>query len=307
MHGRSPPPSESIAPFLGRHARGIRLLAVGLAVIGYALCATVLIGHGTAPNGGGGADAFAYWTAGGNLLAGRPVYGNGVGAYEAFLYPSPLAQVFAPLASLPFPAALWIWRGVLLACLRVAAGSWVRAGIALLVFPPDIAEMDVGNVHLVLAAGVALAIRGRPEGLPATALTKFASLAALPMAAAHHPRRLAIGIGVAAVIAAASFFISPELWLAYPKFLSAMPPEQTGWYDLGRGIPTALRLWAAALVAIAAIRWPRLAAVAATLALPVVWFSGLSVLTAALATPEAWWATSPNRDGQSEATSDLPG
>ena len=73
MHGRRLSASVSVAPFFDRHAPSIRLLSIGLAVIGYVLCATVLIEHGTTPNGGGGGDTYAYWTAGGNLLAGRPV------------------------------------------------------------------------------------------------------------------------------------------------------------------------------------------------------------------------------------------
>jgi hypothetical protein len=53
--------------------------------------------------GAGGADVFAYWTAGANVRAGEPVYGTGVGGYAAFLYLPPLAQLFTPLSLLPFP------------------------------------------------------------------------------------------------------------------------------------------------------------------------------------------------------------
>src|SRR5829696_5097291 len=72
-----------------------RVLLVGLSIIGYVLCLQALLTHGIVKAGGeGGGDVFAYWTAGGSLRAGMPVYGAGVGGYAAFLYPPPLAQLF---------------------------------------------------------------------------------------------------------------------------------------------------------------------------------------------------------------------
>src|SRR5215207_7113314 len=137
------------------------ILLVGVSIVGYVLCLQALLAHGILQAGGeGGGDVFAYWTAGGNLRSGAPVYGAGVGGYAAFLYPPPLAQLFVPLSALPFPVATWIWRSVELVALRIAVGSWRNVGIAMLVWPPVIAELDEANVHLLVAAAVAAAIRG---------------------------------------------------------------------------------------------------------------------------------------------------
>jgi len=177
---------------------GRRLLFAGLSVVGYALSAEALLLHGILGSGGaGGGDVFAYWTSGRHVLDGEPLYGPGVGGYAAFLYPPPLAQLFAILAWLPFPVVVWGWRIVELVCVRIAVGSWRRVGIALLVWPPIIAELDAGNVHLLVAAAVAMVIRGDSRFLVPAALTKFASLAALPASLRRDPGGLARGVVIA--------------------------------------------------------------------------------------------------------------
>lgn len=266
----------------GHHQRPtVRLLAVGLSAVGYTLLAVVLLQHGIYSDGGlGGGDIFAYWMAGSHITEGAPVYGAGVGAYAAFFYPPPFAQLFAPLALLPFPVVVWVWRAVELACLRVAVGSWTTAGIALLVWPPVIAEIDAGNVHLVIAAAVALAMRGDARTVVPAALTKFASLAVLPLAFVTDRRGLTLGIGLALLAVLLSAALAPDLWSAYAAFLPVVPNGNEGAYNIGAGVPLVLRLGLAALVSIAAIRWVRLAPVAALLAMPILWVHSLSVLVA---------------------------
>ncbi len=267
-------------------AEGVRLVLAGLSAIGYFLCLQALLHHGILNHGGaGGGDVFAYWTAGANVLAGAPVYGPGVGGYAAFLYLPPLAQLFAPLSLLPFPVAVWGWRLVELAGLRVAVGSWRNTGIAMLLWPPVISELDAGNVHLLIAAAVAMAIRGSSVTLVPAALTKFASLAALPIGLRDDPRGLARGLAVAAAIVLVSFVLAPGLWFDYARFITTVSTFDSGWYNLGASVPLWLRLALAAAAAIAALRWGWLAAVAATLALPVLWFHGLSTLVAIAARP----------------------
>lgn len=259
----------------------VRLALAGFAAIGYALLATVLLEHGIYSDGGlGGGDIFAYWMAGRHIAEGAPVYGAGVGAYAAFLYPPPFAQLFAPAALLPFPVVVWAWRAIELGCLRVAVGSWTTAGIALLVWPPAIAEIDAGNVHLIIAAAVALAMRGDARAVVPAALTKFASLAVLPLAFVTDRRGLAVGLGLALLAVLLSVALAPGLWGAYVAFLPVVPNGTEGWYNIGAGVPLWIRLSLAALISIAAIRWVRLAPVAALLAMPVVWVHSLSVLVA---------------------------
>ena len=289
------------------HARSIRLLAVGVSSVGYLLMFSILVTRGVVTAGGdGGGDTLAYWTAGRNLLAGRPLYTAGVGFYAAYLYPPVLAQVFAPLSLLPFPAVVWIWRGVQLVCLRLAVGSWTAGGLLLLVWPPLMSEIDAGNVHLVIAAAVGMAIRGRPEGVVLAALTKFASLAALPLAFVTERRRLVAGTVGAGVIVIASVVAAPHAWLDYAQAMMTPLPSSPSWYNLGAALPLPLRLAAAGLTSVGAIRWPRLAAVSATLLLPILWVHGLSVLVAAIATPGAMAPSRQADRGTAQAGSDGP-
>ena len=200
--------------------RGKNLLLGGFSAVGYLLCARLLIEHGIYGYGGEGAgDVLAYWTAGAHLVASEPVYGGGVGGYAAFLYPPPLAQLFAPLSLLPFPIVVWLWRAVIVTALRIAVGSWRNAGLAMPLWPPVISEIDAGNVHLLVAAATAEAIRGRAQGLGPVALMKFATVAAVPMAMRTGPRGLLIGGAIAAIVMVGSFMAAPDLWVSYVQFV----------------------------------------------------------------------------------------
>lgn len=266
--------------------KSIQLLLLGLAGVGYAMCAVLLIQHGVGDNGGeGGVDVLAYWTAGRHLLAGEDLYGLGIGGPSAFLYPPVMAQLFMPLSLLPFPVVLWIWRAVLLVALRIAVGNWRNAGLAMLLWPPVITELDAGNVHLILAAAVAETIRGRAASLVPVSLTKFASLAAVPLAIRVDPRGFLLGTLGAAIAVLVSVVIATDLWAEYLAFVLAPPAAETDWFNIGERFPLGIRLGLAAVVALLAIRWSRLAAVATTLALPVLWIHGLSTLVAVTATP----------------------
>lgn len=284
-------------------ALGRRIALVGLSIVGYLLCLQVLLLHGIYSAGGEGAgDMFAYWTAGRHVLEGLPVYGPNVGGYAAYLYPPPMAQLLAPLSQLPFVAFVWLWRAFELACLRVAVGSWRNAGLALLLWPPVIAELDAGNVHLVIAAAAAMTIRGDARAILPAALTKFASLASVPAALRIDPRGLAAGALLAGTIVLGSWVVAPDLWSSYVTFLPTATQLDTGWYNIGLNIPIAVRLGAAAALALAAVRWPRLAALAVTLTFPVLWLHSLSALVAIVATPSGrapsavgWRGRAPGR------------
>ena len=213
----------------------MRLALRALSVIGYALCLLVLFRHGLYGYGGeGGGDVYAYWIAGQHVAAGDPVYGAGIGGHAAFLYPPPFAQVFVPLGVLPFAVAAWLWRGVELVALRVAVGSWRNAGLAMF-WLPVIAELDAGNVHLILAAAVAMAIRGDGRAVLPAALTKFASVAALPRAATRDLNGAVVGAISDCCHLPGLIGARGPPWIDYLSFIGQVPVLDSGWYHLGAG------------------------------------------------------------------------
>jgi hypothetical protein len=260
--------------------RGRQVLFRGLAIVGYALLARVLLGHGIQGDGGlGGIDAIAYWTAAGHAWRGEPLYGIGSFEFAAYQYPPPFAQLLAPASLLSMPAFVWLWRAVELAGLRLATGGWYRTGFAILVFPPVLAELDAGNVHLALAGVVALAMRGNGAPIGPAALVKVAAWPLAPLAWLSDRRGLLLGVGVAAVIAAVSIVLTTHAWQDYLAFL-ASGELPSGWYNILVVVPVIPRLIVAGALGLAATRWIRLAPIAVTLAYPVVWLHGLSTLVA---------------------------
>ena len=269
--------------------RVVESIAWALALAGFLFCAWGLGSREFSETGGtgsAGADAFAYWRAGRHLLAGTPVYDLTVGQHGAYLYPPPLAQLVAPLSLLPLWVFGWGWRLVEVLALRVAVGSWRTAGISMLIFPPVFAEIEAANVNLVIAAAVAEAIRGRAWAIGPTALTKLTALTAIPAVFRFDRRGLAAGLAVAVVIVGVSVLLSPGLWQDYLAVLGRLEDPTNQFYNVGRLVPTELRLGAAALLAIAAWRYPILAPIAVTFASPVLWFNTLSTLVACWAALE---------------------
>jgi hypothetical protein len=263
--------------------RGRRILSIGFGVTGYVLLARVLLVEGIQGAGGlGGIDAIAYWTAAGHALRGEPLYAIASFQFAAYQYPPLFAQTLAPLSLLPMPVFVWLWRGVELAGLRLATGGWVRAGIAILAFPPVIAEVDAGNVHLVMAGIIALAMRGVAMPVAPALLLKVATWPLAPAAWVRDRRGLIVGVAGAAIAVILSVILTHQAWVDYLAFV-ASGSLPTGWYNVLVGVPVPLRLGVAAILGVAAVRWIRLAPIAVTLAYPVVWFHGLSTLTAVFA------------------------
>jgi hypothetical protein len=267
-------------------SKRVRALLGAASVMGYVLGFWTLLEHGILSRGGAGAiDVLAYWTAGRSLLDGGSVYALPVGGFTAYLYPPVFVQLVSPFSLLPLDAFVWAWRALEVGCLRVAVGSWRNAGLAILFWPPVVTELDAGNVHLIVAAAVAMSIRGDARALVPAALTKFASLAAVPAAIRLDRRGLLVGAGVALVACAVSIALAPQLWSDYLAFITRATEPHSDWFNLGALIWTPLRLAIAAGFALAALAWPRLSAVAVTLAYPVLWLHGLSTLTALVARP----------------------
>ena len=217
------------------------------------------------------ARAVRSWT---NLL-----YGQDAGTASAYLYSPLFAQVVTPLAVLPQVAFVWAWRALEVACLRVAIGSWTRAGLSILVFPPVIIELAYANVNLPIAAICALVMRASVASWSIPPVVKLAALPLAPLAFFLDRRMFLRGAAVALGAVAASIVVAPAQWSAYLDFLStAREPEW--WTNLSHGIAFAPRLLVAVGLGVAAIRWRRVAPLAVLISLPIVWLSALSILVA---------------------------
>lgn len=265
--------------------RGRTILTRGVALVGFGLLAKTLSEVGIVHvDGLGGTDATDYWVAGRHVAAGEPLYAAPYGTYLAYSYPPVFAQLLSPITLLPQVPFVWLWRAVELACLRLALGSWTRAGIALL-FPPVISEIETGNVHLVMAAVCALAMRGSAAPAAPAALLKFASAPLLPLAWVLDRRGLLRGLALAIGVVAVSVALAPAYWSEYATFLSAsdLPVVPAVVLTI---LPLPVRLMLAAFLGVLALRYVRLAPVAVVLAYPVVWASSLSTLVA-IAAPVA--------------------
>jgi hypothetical protein len=150
-------------------------------------------------------------------------------------------------------------------------------------------ELYHGNVHLLIAAAIALGIR-YPAAWAFVLLTKVTPGVGLVWFAVRREwRNLAIALGVTAALVAVSLVVDFRLWREWLErdLLASLrqPPDQPQ-----IAIPLLVRLpLAVAIVAWGAAtdrRWT--VPLAATLALPVMWFAGFSILAAipALNRPE---------------------
>jgi hypothetical protein len=277
-------------------------LGRGIAVIGFLVLARVLLVQGIVGDGGGGGiDAIAYWTAAKAAAIGISLYQSAEGVFAAYAYPPPLAHLLAPFSGLPVAVFVWGWRFVEIGCLRIAVGSWTRAGWAMF-FPPVLAELDAGNVHLIMAAVCSVAMRGVAAPIGPSALFKFASLPLIPIGWVRDRRGLIGGFAVAAVVCIVSIGLDRQGWSDWLGFLgrSTIP---SGLHNVMEAVPLPLRLVAAAALGLAAIRWVRLAPIAVVLAYPVVWIDALSTLVAVFApVPERVSARVPDDPLPSHAT-----
>jgi hypothetical protein len=248
-----------------------RAVAVALIVAGWLLLNL---------DGGYFRDAMAYW---------RPdfddLYGGGrVGVESTYLYSPAFAQAMAIFGLLPWPAFAALWSAVNLAALVWMAGPILAAILFLVPFSPVVDEISTGNIHLLLAAAIVVAMgrhRFAPGAWAVPLLTKVTpGVGVLWHLGARQWRRLAVAAGVTGGVALVSFAIAPELWSEWVETLAR---------STGVAVPSDIGvipgpLWARTLVggavAIAGglMGWKWTAVVAATLALPVTWSSGLSML-----------------------------
>lgn len=220
-----------------------------------------------------GFDAFAYWA--------NPIsdpYRLPTGAFGAFLYSPVAARLFAPAALLAWPTFLWLWTALL-----AGTALWLggRRWLWVLAFPPVALELYHGNIHLLIAAAIALGFR-YPAAWSFVLLTKVTpGIGLLWFAVRREWRQLAI-VGVATgVLVAVSVVVDPGLWRQWIDrelihSLTAGPDQPY------IPIPLLVRLpLAAALVAWGArrdLKWT--VPVAAAIAMPILWFTAFATLAA---------------------------
>jgi hypothetical protein len=222
-----------------------------------------------------GFDAFAYWS----LDPGHP-YARAAGALGAFTYSPVIVRLFAPFAALSWPTFLWLWIAFL-----VATVIWLgwRNALLLLAFPPAALELYHGNVHLLMAAAIALGFR-YPATWAFVLLTKVTPGVGLVWFAVRGEwRRLAIALGVTAAFVAVSVVVDARLWQEW--ITDSLGATASGAAPLNQfSLP--LPLWLRVPLAAAVVAWgartdrPWTVPVAATLALPILWPTGLAILAA---------------------------
>ena len=250
-----------------------RALRDGLAFAGLAFAAYLFVV--VAPMAGTfGFDAYAYWS----LDLTNP-YAVPAGTFGAFTYTPVIARLIAPFGLLSWPALVWLWSALL-----VATIIWLgwRSALLVLAFPPVALELYHGNVHLLMAAAIALGFR-YPVAWSFVLLTKVTpGVGLIWFAVRREWRPLAIALGSTAAVVVTSLLIDGRLWVAWLdesilKTASGAPLNQ-----FSIAIPLLVRLPVAGLL----VAWGGLTdrrwtvPVAATLALPILWPSGFAVLAA---------------------------
>jgi hypothetical protein len=220
-----------------------------------------------------GFDAFPYWS----VDLEHP-YERIAGEFGAFAYSPVAARLFAPASLLSWPAFWFTWTSILVGTL-----VWLgwRKTLLLLAFPPVAVELYHGNIHVLLAAAIALGFR-YPWTWAFVLLTKVTpGIGLLWFAVRREWRQLGIALGVTAVIAAVSIAIDARLWQEWITE-GLLPVAGSTVAQPNIPMPLWLRLPAAALLVAWGARTDRrwTVPVACALALPVMWFAGLSILAA---------------------------
>ena len=258
-------------------SRALRLRAVrdGLIISGW-LATLFLIAVVVPAARSVGYDAFSYWSIDFGDVYGRAMSSNF--ALGAFRYAPPIAFLFGAFQALPWWLFLWLWIAVGLSIVLWLGGRW---GLALLALPPVALELYHGNVHLIMAAAIALGFR-YPWTWAFVVLTKIGpGVGLLWFAFRREWRNLAIALGATVAVSVATALIAPGYWSDFGRSLISNLGEPQH-YSIPPPAPIRIPL------AIALVFWgarsdrPWTVPVAAMMALPIIWPHGLAVAVAAV-------------------------
>ena len=229
-----------------------------------------------------GFDALSYW-----IYSIDDPYAITHGTMGSFVYSPVAARLFQADSLLPWWQFLWLWLAGL-----VATAVWLggrRWWLAVLAFPPVALELYHGNIHLLIAAAIALGFR-YPAAWAFVLVTKVTpGVGLLWFAVRREWRNLAIALGVTGVLVAISLVVDFPLWgqwIESQLLVSLQQPPNQPQIE----IPLLVRLPAAALLvtwgALTNRKWTVPAS--AALAMPVLWIAAFAVLAAvpALDRPE---------------------
>ena len=267
------------SPFepLPADSRRLRLRAIrdGLIISGW--LATAFVFLVVLPLGRSlGYDAYSYWSIDLGDLYGRTMGSNL--ALGAFRYAPPIAFLFAPLGLLPWWLYVWLWLAGMLATIAWLGGRWA---LALLALPPVALELYHGNVHLAMAAAVALGFR-HPWAWSFVVLSKITpGIGLLWFAVRREWRSLAIAIGATAALSLATALLAPHYWTEFVASIIVNLGEPQP-YSVPPALPFRLPLAALIVAWGARTDRPWTVPVAAALALPIIWVHGLTVALAAV-------------------------
>jgi hypothetical protein len=216
-------------------------------------------------------DAKAYWIAD----WADPYVVSGEGETLAYLYSPAFLQLLWPLRLLPYQ-----WFGV--AWVLITAGALVAITrhwlpIALLL-PMTLIELEVGNIHFLLAAAVYLGFR-YPAAWAFVLLTKVTpGIGLIWFAVRREWHSLGIAVGATALVVAVSFVIAPGHWVEWVESLAGNARQQ--WPYPLFPVPLWMRLIAAVLLvtwgARTDRRWTMI--VGTTLALPTLWLANTAMI-----------------------------
>jgi len=196
----------------------------------------------------------------------------------AFRYAPPIAFLFAPLGLVPWWLFLLLWEGVMVATVVWLGGRWA---LVLLALPPVALELYHGNVHLLMAAAIALGFR-HPWTWAFVILTKVTpGVGLLWFAVRREWRSLTIALAATVAVSVASAIVAPQYWREWVDALLSNINEPQH-YSIPP--PASIRLPIAAALVIWGARTDRpwTVAVAATLGLPILWPHGLVLALAAV-------------------------
>jgi hypothetical protein len=215
-------------------------------------------------------DARAYWIAD----WADPYAVSGEGEKHAYLYSPAFLQLIAPLRALPFEWFGAAWVVITAVTLILITRHWLF--VAMLV-PVTLIELEVGNIHFLLAAAVYIGMR-YPAVWAFVLLTKVTPGVGLVWFLVRREwRSLAIALGATALIVGVSFVMVPGHWVDWIGSLVGNARQQ--WPYPLFPVPLAVRLVAAAaLIAWGARtdrRWTLI--VGTTLAIPTLWPANLAM------------------------------
>lgn len=250
--------------------------AIACSIAGPAILVYLLLIHG-----GHGHDTYSYWRV---PHVGTDLYGGTAdpGGQGVYRYSPLIAQLLAPFWILPWEGFRLLWFAFELGCLVWLAG---RRSLLLLALPPVWFELYTGNIHLPMAAAIALGFRF-PAAWSFILLTKVTPLVGALWFVFRRDWRAvaAIAVFTAAAVAVSVALAGPTPWFAWIASLQAAQTTDPWPFPLP---PLPIRVGLGAALVAWGARTGRYWTVpaAATIALPVLWGHGLTLLLAALRAP----------------------